>query len=78
MRVIKGKKIAIIAIFMVFMIGGICFARQMNKENNIAVHTSGELAQIEKLPNNKIGWGIKRNNNSEQPDVGKKNMEIFI
>ena len=77
MRVIKGKKIAIIAIFMVFMIGGICFARQMNKENNIAVHTSGELAQIEKLPNNKIGWGIKRNNNSEQPDVGKKNMEIL-
>ena len=49
----------------------------MNKENNIAVHTSGELAQIEKLPNNKIGWGIKRNNNSEQPDVGKKNMEIL-
>ena len=77
MKVIKGKKIAIIAIFMVFMIGGICFARQMNKENNIAVHTSGELAQIEKLPNNKIGWGIKRNNNSEQPDVGKKNMEIL-
>ena len=32
MRVIKGKKIAIIAIFMVFMIGGICFARQMNKK----------------------------------------------
>ena len=61
MRVIKGKKIAIIAIFMVFMIGGICFARQMNKENNIAVHTRG----------------IKRNNNSEQPDVGKKNMEIL-
>lgn len=77
MRVIKGKKIAIIAIFMVFMIGGICFARQMNKENNIVVHTSGELAQIEKLPNNKICWGIKRNNNSEQPDVGKKNMEIL-
>ena len=46
MRVIKGKKIAIIAIFMVFMIGGICFARQMNKENNIAVHTSGNQHKL--------------------------------
>ena len=69
MRVVKSEKFVIIAISLFFMIGGICFARQMNKENNIAVHTSGELAQIEKLPNNKIGWGIKRNNNSEQPDV---------
>ena len=38
MRVIKGKKIAIIAIFMVFMIGGICFAKQMNKENCLLIY----------------------------------------
>ena len=29
MSVIKGKKIAIIAIFMVLMIGGICLAKQI-------------------------------------------------
>lgn len=77
MKVIKGKKIVFIAIFIVFMIGGFCLAMQTGKENNVTVYTSGELAQIEKLPNNKIGWGIKRNDNFEQPDVGKKNMEIL-
>ena len=78
MKVIKGKKIVFIAIFIVFMIGGFCLAMQTGKENNVTVQTSGELAQIEKLPNNKIGWGIKRNDNFEQPDVGKKNIKEFI
>lgn len=29
------------------------------------------------LSNKKIGWGIKRNDNHEQPDLGKKNREII-
>ena len=29
------------------------------------------------LNNKKIGWGIKRNDNHEQPDLGKKNIEII-
>ena len=29
------------------------------------------------LSNTKIGWGIKRNNNNEQPDVGKKNQSVL-
>ena len=34
--------------------------------------TSGEA-----LSNKKIGWGIKRNDNHEQPDLGKVNKEIL-
>ena len=29
------------------------------------------------LSNKKIGWGIKRNNNHEQPDLGAKNKQII-
>ena len=29
------------------------------------------------VSNKKIGWGIKRNSNHEQPDVGKENREIL-
>ena len=29
------------------------------------------------LSNKKIGWGIKRNNNHQQPDLGKENRKIL-
>ena len=29
------------------------------------------------LSNKKIGWGIKRNDNHEQPDLGSKNKELL-
>lgn len=31
----------------------------------------------EMLSNKKIGWGIKRNDNHEQPDLGKLNKELI-
>ena len=35
------------------------------------------LTSSEGLSNKKIGWGIKRNDNHEQPDLGKANKEIL-
>ena len=35
------------------------------------------LTSSEGLSNKKIGWGIKRNDNHEQPDLGKSNKEIL-
>ena len=29
------------------------------------------------LSNKKIGWGIKRNDNHEQPDIGKANLQLL-
>ena len=29
------------------------------------------------VSNKKIGWGIKRNDNHEQPDVGKQNQKVL-
>ena len=34
-------------------------------------------ASIEQFSNKKIGWGIKRNSNHEQPDVGTVNKNII-
>ena len=41
------------------------------KENQVT-YTSGNT-----LSNKKIGWGIKRENNHLQPDVGSKNKQIL-
>lgn len=35
------------------------------------------LTNSQTLSNKKIGWGIKRNDNHEQPDLGKANLEIL-
>lgn len=35
------------------------------------------LTNSQGLSNKKIGWGIKRNDNHEQPDLGKSNKEIL-
>ena len=35
------------------------------------------LTSSQELSNKKIGWGIKRNDNHEQPDLGKANKEIL-
>ena len=43
----------------------------LNKENTTQ-ETNAEVRS-----NKKIGWGIKRNKNHEQPDVGSKNKELL-
>lgn len=42
----------------------------MKTQETISTATTG-------LSNEKIGWGIKRNDNHDQPDVGKKNQEVL-
>lgn len=39
---------------------------------NTSIKTNGEV-----ISNTKIEWGIKRANNNEQPDVGKRNKELL-
>ncbi len=44
----------------------------LNKNSNNTVATSGTV-----LSNKKIGWGIKRNGNHEQPDLGANNKKLL-
>ena len=55
--------ILIIAIFSLSVI-------QMNQQEIVSVN-AGQIS------NKKIGWGIKRNDNHEQPDVGASNQKIL-
>ena len=41
--------------------------------NRASIQTSGNLG----LSNSKIGWGIKRNDNHEQPDLGSTNKKLI-
>lgn len=47
------------------------------KDSKTVVQTSSTIQSVEGLNNKKIGWGIKRNDNHEQPDVGTLNKQIL-
>lgn len=51
------------------------FSFSVIKSNDIQ-NTVQTSAKVE-LSNKKIGWGIKRNDNNEQPDLGSKNKELI-
>ena len=63
-----------IYITLILIIGIFVFSIiSLNKDsNNNAVTTSGTV-----LSNKKIGWGIKRNDKHEQPDLGAENKKIL-
>ena len=68
----KNKSKAKIGILVLLIIG--IFALSvilMNQEEN-TISTNAES-----VSNKKIGWGIKRNDNHEQPDVGSTNRKVL-
>ena len=67
----KKTKIKIVVII-VLAITIVSLSIILNKEQENTVQTS-----TQSVSNKKIGWGIKRNNNHEQPDVGKENRNIL-
>ena len=77
MRVFRLKDVITLCCFAIVIGLTIFVAQNVNKVENRTVNTSGELSSVESLPNSKIGWGIKRSDNHEQPDIGSKNKEIM-
>ena len=55
-----------------FMIMVLLFSIIAMKNNKQVITTSGQS-----LDNTKIGWGIKRNNNHKQPDLGSRNKQLI-
>ena len=67
----KNRRIIYIALMLI--IGIFTFnVISLNKDSNNTVTTSGQV-----LSNKKIEWGIKRNDNHEQPDLGSVNKELI-
>lgn len=67
MKKFKKRKIIIQLLTVIVFAISMTFLNQ----NNSIETTSNAIS------NTKIGWGIKRNDNHEQPDVGKKNKELI-
>ena len=69
----KNKKVIYISLILIIGISIFAFSENsLNKDSNNTVATSETV-----LSNKKIGWGIKRNDNHEQPDLGKTNKELI-
>lgn len=70
----KAKKAIILVVGVIFVIG-ISVIGIMQKENSR--NTNTVLTAAASLNNQKIGWGIKRVDNHEQPDLGSKNKQLI-
>ncbi len=69
----KKQKINIKLLAIFILILSVIFLSiiSINREENLQ-ETSSEVSS-----NKKIGWGIKRNDNHEQPDVGTQNRKLL-
>ena len=76
MKVIKLKELLVIGGTAILLFGALLISTK-NYVDKKVVATSAEPSNIQSLSNSKIGWGIKRSDNHEQPDVGTKNKEIM-
>ena len=66
----KRKKIKIVMIIILIFLITILSVALLNR--NKTMQTSANI-----ISTKKIEWGIKRNNNHEQPDVGSENRKIL-
>ena len=67
-----GVKVFIYSCLVVFLFA-FSIGKVNSKYNKRYLQTSAEVG----LSNQKIEWGIKRNDNHMQPDLGKKNKELI-
>ena len=68
----KEKLIYILFGLIVFVFTFSIMAMDRNVNNEKSIEASATT-----LSNKKIGWGVKRNDNHEQPDLGSSNMELL-
>lgn len=69
----KALKNKFIYIGMIFTGLLVMFISTLSVDRGIAMQTSSTV----NLSNKKIGWGIKRNSNHEQPDLGSTNKKLI-
>lgn len=67
----KKKTLVIFAVVTIAIITVLAIIGSKNPEKTV------ETSSGETLSNKKIGWGIKRNDNHEQPDLGANNKKLI-
>lgn len=71
---ITGIKLISIFIILFFIIG---VAISENRNDSKTCMTNSNIVNFDDISNKKIGWGLKRNSNHKQPDLGSTNMSIL-
>ena len=70
------ERISVFVVASAFLLG-VLIVGNTDSNKNVLTSTTINGIEIESLDNKKIGWGIKRNDNHEQPDVGNVNRKIL-
>lgn len=70
------ERISVFVVASAFLLG-VLIVGNTDTNKNVLTSTTINGIEIESLDNKKIGWGIKRNDNHEQPDVGNVNRKIL-
>lgn len=70
------ERISVFVVASAFLLG-VLIVGNTDTNKNVLTSTTINGIDIESLDNKKIGWGIKRNDNHEQPDVGNVNRKIL-
>ncbi len=70
------ERISVFIVASAFLLG-VLIVGNTDTNKNVLTSTTINGIEIESLDNKKIGWGIKRNDNHEQPDVGNVNRKIL-
>ena len=70
------ERISVFEVASAFLLG-VLIVGNTDTNKNVLTSTTINGIEIESLDNKKIGWGIKRNDNHEQPDVGNVNRKIL-
>ena len=74
----KIKKLLLPIILLVLLLILIYIHEQNNRiEDHETIQTNAGVEKFSQIENKKIAWGIKRNANHEQPDLGTVNREII-
>ena len=66
------KLLLTLMILTILSVGYIAENIDKNNEN-----ITTKVTNTQEVSNKKIGWGIKRENNHEQPDLGKTNIKLL-
>lgn len=73
MKKMKSKTKLIICVVVVMILMMISFMIEKKQEKNKSIATSSGVS----VSKERIGWGIKRAKNHEQPDLGSKNKKLI-
>lgn len=74
MLILKNNEKLLLTLMILTILSVGYIAENIDKNNE---NITTKVTNTQEVSNKKIGWGIKRKNNHEQPDLGAKNIKLL-